>query len=209
MIGFSSAHNDTITSIDTHLTNNNIFVSCSLDQHVLLWDQRLGSTTTSTSGTGTGTGTEGISISGNNKESKSIYLNEFNGLTNIKWYPNNAYDYLLTCTTDGGDLYTLDIRNITTYLYKLNINNTNESIYSCKYNSTGTLLAICSDNNIINCLDTSTLYLNLDTTNIIYTDQTKHTDFIRGLAWQSSHAKSVLYTCGWDQQVFKHSIHSI
>lgn len=119
-----------------------------------------------------------------------LYINEFCSLTSVACNQNNT-NYIVV-GTEGGDVYLLDKREPKEFI---SVANCNCYIHRLSFDDQSTRLAVCGDLNkvfVFKCED--------EILNSAYCND-KHSDFVRGLAWH----KESLYTCGFDQQVIKHS----
>ncbi|KAG1653351.1 Methylosome protein 50 [Nymphon striatum] len=169
---YDCAHSDRIHSVCCHPTDDNIFLSCSQDNSLKMWDTR--------------------------KEKPATNLGKLcgNGVpTSVRWSLNN-YDKIFI-GNDAGELILANISDkkfISSSVHRRPINNLEISPFNPN------LIASCCDGNLVSVIDSSDNSLKS-----IYKD-TRHQDFVRGLAWNPVNKK--LYSGGWDKQIFSHQIES-
>ncbi|KAF5287316.1 hypothetical protein FQR65_LT02189 [Abscondita terminalis] len=119
-----------------------------------------------------------------------VYQNEFSGLTSIAWDPKQS-EFIVVGSV-AGDIYGIDVRQPKEF--KSYRHCFNGSIHRTKFNTTGKL-AVCGDSSQVYVLEPE------DTFQIVY-EKSDYTNYIRGLCWYNT----VLYTCGFDKQIFRYQI---
>ncbi|KAI4489579.1 hypothetical protein M0802_011016 [Mischocyttarus mexicanus] len=116
------------------------------------------------------------------------------GLTSVSCSPIS--DNIVAIGANDGSVVLVDIRNTDDVLFESLV--FSRSIHKLLFNPNSersNQIACCCDDVAIKVLDT-----NKDC-NVIYED-TRHTDFVRGLAWYNDE----LLSCSWDDQILKHTI---
>ena len=93
-----------------------------------------------------------------------------------------------------GELVMLDTR---TGNVLSNVVNNNRPVYSTKLSPDATRLAVCYDDAIVDVVKLT------EGTMEVEMSETKHRDFVRGLAWQNN---VVLWSAGWDKAVHTYNL---
>lgn len=120
-----------------------------------------------------------------------LYTNEFATLTNVTW--NQAKDEYIVCGTEGGAVYLLDRREPKTFV----------EVYHCFNNKINRLSHNPNSNQVAVCGDTSEIIV-LDWNGEVFTkiyDNSEHQGIAKGLCW----TENVLYSCGLDTKICKHT----
>ncbi|XP_014248239.1 methylosome protein 50-like [Cimex lectularius] len=124
------------------------------------------------------------------KPALGLYESNEVGLTSLSWKNKNE----IAVGSQGGKIFLVDIRTLNR-LYEAQIQR--KPVHKIVFNNDG-LLATCCDSNVVTVWDSNS--------NEIRYQNDLHTGLVRGLAWHPISGK--LYSCGFDKNVFSHSITS-
>uniref|UniRef100_A0A6A7FRM5 Methylosome protein 50-like n=1 Tax=Hirondellea gigas TaxID=1518452 RepID=A0A6A7FRM5_9CRUS len=177
---YSPAHAQECLSVSTHPTEKAIFVSCSLDGNVLLWDTR-------------------------KKEPAScVYRNVQCPVTSVSWLADKsstgaALEQLLLGTIDG-QLMVHSTRHYSHEPTPNRILNTRINKFVASPNNPN-VVAVCADDETIRVVKISNDFVITPW----YSSDAKHSDFVRDVMWLDS---SSFLSCAWDKQVAKHTLPS-
>jgi len=140
-------------------------------------------------------GLDGAALLWDPRQSKPatvIIDNPSEGLSAVSWMPGDTHT--LAVGSSFGNMSIVDLRNTASVKksspYKRSIHRL--------FPLTKRLLAACADTNEVKVVDTLS-----DDMTVTYSDG-RHSDFVRGLAFDNT--ADLLYSCGWDKQVFSHSV---
>ncbi|CAB3236453.1 unnamed protein product [Arctia plantaginis] len=107
-------------------------------------------------------------------------------------------EHCLVAGDEAGVLHFIDIRNTDSVV---KITEFPAAVHKVAVQSESEKLAVCCDNKIVSVCDVS----EPSTASIIYHDRHRHSNFVRGLAWDLED-KKLLHTVGWNGEIKSHQI---
>lgn len=182
---YSGAHQHWVTGVSCHPGHHSRFATCSLDGFVLLWDTR------------------------DSKPATVLDCLAGDSAECLSWSPLDGVTVAVGSQAGTVSLYnTVSGRAIRSDdVIKPPVTSPCRPVHAMCWSAD--MLAYCSDNTVVTVLDVSA-----DNMSIRYTNDSKHSDMIRGLRWFDPKStattvtapSSTLYSCGWDGAVMTHTV---
>ncbi|XP_075969468.1 methylosome protein WDR77-like [Anticarsia gemmatalis] len=121
-------------------------------------------------------------------------LNNDCGIRCLAWID----DHRLVAGDEAGVLRLIDVRNTET---DVKIAEFPAAVHKLSVHSECDKVAVCCDNKIVSVCDTT----QTPATSVIYHDRHRHTNYVRGLAWDLEDKKT-LHSVGWNGEIKSHNV---